>query len=91
MREGAGSLPLRCLRCVLFFSRMPSLLSQCPVFSHSFASSVRNRILAGPIIDQDVAHITHRDSVANMIRRAEDGEKKRGANLAGACRRHLHR
>lgn len=43
---------------------------------------------AGPIIDQDVAHISHRDSVANMIRKGKDLER---IVLARAVRAHLVR
>ena len=30
---------------------------------------------AGPIIEQDVTHITHRDSVADMVRKGRDLER----------------
>jgi formyltetrahydrofolate deformylase len=41
---------------------------------------------AGPIIEQDVTRITHRDSVANMIRKGKDLER---VVLARAVRAHL--
>ena len=40
----------------------------------------------GPIIDQDVARITHRDSVADLIRKGKDLEK---LVLSRAVKRHL--
>ena len=41
---------------------------------------------AGPIIEQDVTRVTHRDSVANMIRKGKDLER---VVLARAVRAHL--
>ena len=41
---------------------------------------------AGPIIAQDVVHISHRDDVADMTRRGADIER---AVLASAIRLHL--
>ena len=40
----------------------------------------------GPIIDQDVAHISHRDSVADLVRKGKDLERN---VLARAVRLHL--
>lgn len=36
---------------------------------------VTSELDAGPIIDQDVVHVSHRDSVADLIRRGRDLEK----------------
>lgn len=42
----------------------------------------------GPIIEQDVVHVTHRDSVSDLIRRGRDLERQ---VLARAVRLHLQR
>ncbi|MDX2139979.1 MAG: formyltetrahydrofolate deformylase [Chloroflexota bacterium] len=42
---------------------------------------------AGPIIDQDIVRVDHRDSIADMIRKGRDIEK---LVLARAVRAHLH-
>ena len=46
----------------------------------------RGRADAGPIIEQDVTRVTHRDSVANLIRKGKDLER---IVLARAVRAHL--
>ena len=45
-----------------------------------------NNLRAGPIIEQDVTRITHRDSVKDMIRKGRDLER---LVLARAVRWHL--
>jgi len=52
------------------------------------AHYVTTELDAGPIIEQDVARVSHRDSVKDLIRKGQDLEK---VVLARAVRLHLKR